>query len=180
MLMKARTIATVSDVVAFVTVPPVPPVGCLPTDGTANRTFDLNIEQLELAWRCCESVGVADQSTSIEKDDHRVLVVEQSVDLFKEIVDISAKSVSKCHGQNSSCATCERSVEVTVGPGCCTDLLPFARGAPSAARETRIVGVTPSCGDGETPFARDRRNVSSLARGPSVASASVHSARASI
>jgi hypothetical protein len=74
----------------------------LPTDGTAHRTFDLDTEQLELARRCCEPVGVAHQSASIEKDDECILAVEQIVDLIKEILDISAKFVSKCHGSEFS------------------------------------------------------------------------------
>ena len=67
----------------------------------------------------------------------------------------------------------------TASPGRSTNLLRFVCGAPSAAEETTGVAVTTSCGEAETPFARDRRNVSSLARGPSVVSASLHSVRAS-
>ena len=41
------------------------------------------------------------------------------------------------------------------------------------------MAATSSCGDGEPSIARDRRNVSSLARGPSVARAALHRVRAS-
>jgi hypothetical protein len=43
-------------------------------------------------------MGVTHHSTSIEEDDERVLVVEQVVDLIKDILDIAAKRVPKCHG----------------------------------------------------------------------------------
>jgi hypothetical protein len=35
---------------------------------------------------------------SIEQDDERIVTVEQMVDLIKEILDILAKPVPKCHG----------------------------------------------------------------------------------
>jgi hypothetical protein len=92
------TIATISDFVAFLTVPPVRAVNWLPTDGTAHRTFDLDTEQLELARRCCEPVGVAHHSTSIKKNDKRIIAVEQIVDLIKEVLNLPVKFLPKCHG----------------------------------------------------------------------------------
>ena len=124
-------------------------------------------------------MGVTHHSTPIEKNDERVLVVQQIVDLIKDILDISAKCVPKCHGSEFPLRNLRALVAVTAGPRRCTDFLRLVRDAPSAATETIVVAATTSCGDGETPFARDRKNVSSLARGPSVASASVHSVRAS-
>jgi hypothetical protein len=43
-------------------------------------------------------VGVAHHSTSVEKNDERILAVEQVVDLLEDILNISAKFVSKRHG----------------------------------------------------------------------------------
>jgi hypothetical protein len=43
-------------------------------------------------------MGVAHHSTSIEENDERILAVEQSVNLIKEITDMGAKCVPKCHG----------------------------------------------------------------------------------
>ena len=42
-------------------------------------------------------MGVIHHSTSIEKNDERVLVVQQIVDLIEDILDISAKCVPKRH-----------------------------------------------------------------------------------
>lgn len=68
------------------------------TDGVAHRAFNLDTDQLELARRCGEPVRVAHHSTSIEKDDERILAVEQVVDLLEDILNISAKFVPKRHG----------------------------------------------------------------------------------
>lgn len=43
-------------------------------------------------------MGVTHHLTSIEKNDERVLAVQQIVDLIKDILDISATCISKCHG----------------------------------------------------------------------------------
>ena len=43
-------------------------------------------------------MGVAHHSTSIEQNDKRIIAVEQTVDLSKEVLDLSAKLVAKCHG----------------------------------------------------------------------------------
>jgi hypothetical protein len=98
MLINASTIATIADFVAFLTVPPVRVVNWLPTDGTAHRTFDLDTEQLELARRRCESVGVAHHSTSVKKNDKRIIAVEQLVDLIKEVLNLPVKFLPKRHG----------------------------------------------------------------------------------
>jgi hypothetical protein len=50
-----------------------------------------------LARRCRESIDATEQSTSIEKDDERVLVVDQIVDLTEDILDVPAKCVPKSH-----------------------------------------------------------------------------------
>jgi hypothetical protein len=67
------------------------------TDGVAHGAFKLDAEQLKLARRGSEPVGVAHDSTSVEKNDERIFAIEQSVDLIKQITDMSAKCVPKCH-----------------------------------------------------------------------------------
>jgi hypothetical protein len=101
MLMNASTIATISDCVAFFTIPRLPSVGWL-SDGAPYRSFDLFTEQLELTRRGCEPVAVAHHSTSVDEDDERVLAVEQSVDLIEEINDVCAEGFPKCHGSEFS------------------------------------------------------------------------------
>jgi hypothetical protein len=68
------------------------------SDGTAHGTFDLDSQQLELTWRCREPMGVTHHAISVEQHDQCILAVEQSVDLIKDIGDMSATCVPKCHG----------------------------------------------------------------------------------
>ena len=67
------------------------------TDGGAHGAFNLDAEQLELARRRCEPVGVAHHSTAIEEYDERVVAIEQIVDCLKDILNISSACIPKGH-----------------------------------------------------------------------------------
>jgi len=59
------------------------------------RPLDVEREEFELTWRDAEAIRVADCSRTIDEKDHRVLAVQQGVDLLMNAVDICAEHSSK-------------------------------------------------------------------------------------
>ena len=60
----------------------------------SQRAFELDAEQLELARRDFEPVRVRDDTGAVEQSDDGVFAIEQRVDLFVDLLYVSAERLS--------------------------------------------------------------------------------------
>mgnify|MGYP003580006066 CR=1 FL=1 len=161
-LTKASRMATTVTFDAVFTIPSILSSKCwLCADDVAHGSFKLHAEELELTRRCAEPLRVAHHPAAVEQQQETVLAVQQGIDLFVDTPCITTERLSKCHGYSSALVMCDRSDESTDD------------------RESRRSEAVRAVLEGRGDSARDRKKVSSPARGPNIAETSAHNVRAS-